>query len=118
MEATPSAAFEVSEAGLLLEFLIVAFDAPAQLGETHQTMERNVLGQRREPVFGRLLLAFGPLDQQPFFRSALASFEVAPRDTNADASKAGRQMLGRALSPCDRAPGAPGQTEREILDRD
>jgi hypothetical protein len=32
MEATPSAAFEMPEADLLLELLIVALDAPAQLG--------------------------------------------------------------------------------------
>jgi hypothetical protein len=29
MEAAPSAAFEMSEPDLLLEFLIVAFDTPA-----------------------------------------------------------------------------------------
>jgi hypothetical protein len=32
MEAAPSAAFEMTEPNLLLKFLIVAFDAPAQLG--------------------------------------------------------------------------------------
>src|SRR5207244_6104962 len=69
MEAAPATTFEMSEPDLLLEFLIVALDAPAQLGEVDQTMEGNVLRKRREPVFGRLLLALGPLDQQPFFRA-------------------------------------------------
>jgi hypothetical protein len=33
MKAAPSAPFEMPESDLLLEFLIVALDAPAQLGE-------------------------------------------------------------------------------------
>ena len=36
MEATPAAPFVVTEPDLLLEFLIVALDAPAQLGEIDQ----------------------------------------------------------------------------------
>src|SRR6266849_6803610 len=58
MEAAPSAALEMSEPHLLLEFLIVALDAPAQLGKVHQAMEGDAFGKGREPVFGRLLLAF------------------------------------------------------------
>src|SRR5712692_6484709 len=75
MKASPSTAFEMPEPDLLLELLIVALDPPAQLGEVDQTMQSNVLGEGREPVFGRFLLAFGPLDQQPFFRSALAALK-------------------------------------------
>src|SRR5260370_38111341 len=78
MEAEPAAAFEMSEADLLLEFLIVALDAPAQLSEVHQAMEGDAFGKGREPVFGRLLLAFRPLDQQPPFRPALAALELGP----------------------------------------
>ena len=36
MEAAPSAPFEMPKPALLLELLIVALDAPAQLGEIHQ----------------------------------------------------------------------------------
>ena len=68
MEAAPSAPFEMPEPDLLLELLIVALDAPAQLGEIDQAVEGDVLRKRREPVFGRLVLALRPLDQQPFFR--------------------------------------------------
>src|SRR5713101_4025520 len=118
MEAAPSAALEMSEPHLLLEFLIVALDAPAQLGKVHQAMEGDAFGKGREPVFGRLLLAFGPLDQQPLFRSALAALEVTPRNANTHTSKARGQALGGALAPFDRAPSALGQTEREFLDRD
>lgn len=41
-------------------------DAPRQFGGD-QIVERNVVRQGREPVIGRSLLAFGPLDQLPFF---------------------------------------------------
>ena len=72
MKAAPSAPFEMPEADLLLELLIVALDAPAQLGEIDQAIEGDVVRQRREPVFGRLGLALRPLDQQPFLRSRSA----------------------------------------------
>src|SRR5450432_1585116 len=42
MEAAPSAPFEMPEPDLLLEFLIVALDAPAQLGDVDQPAEGNV----------------------------------------------------------------------------
>lgn len=53
MEAAPSASFVVREANLLFEFLIVALNAPAQLGNVYQALETDVRRQCREPVFGR-----------------------------------------------------------------
>ena len=88
METAPSATFEVPETDLLLELLIVALDAPAQLGKLHQATESHLLREGREPVLGWLLLAFGPLDQQPFLWSALGALLVAPRNTNTHTSKA------------------------------
>jgi len=46
MEAAPSASLEVSEANLLLEFLIVALDAPAQFGGIDQIDERDGFWKR------------------------------------------------------------------------
>src|SRR5271168_3642590 len=68
MESSPASSFEMGEAEFALEFLIVAFDAPAQFGGIDENFDRSVFGQGREPVFGRLALAFEPLDQQPFER--------------------------------------------------
>src|SRR5665647_3366121 len=104
VEAAQSSALEMPKPNLLLEFLIVALDAPAQLGEVDQRAERDILGKGREPVFGRLFLAFGPLDQQPFLRSALGELVVMMRGTNAHAGKARGQLLDRAFAPRDRAP--------------
>ena len=46
MEATPAAPFKVSESHLLLEFLIVALDAPAQFGGVDQIDERESFWKR------------------------------------------------------------------------
>ena len=42
VEAAPSASFEVTEANLLFEFLVIAFDAPAQFGGIDELSERDV----------------------------------------------------------------------------
>src|SRR5665647_1036763 len=70
VEAAPSSPLEMPKPDLLLELLIVTVDPPAKLGEVDQTAECDVFGKCREPVFGRLVLALRPLDQQPLFRSA------------------------------------------------
>ena len=59
MKAAPAAAFEVPKADLLLEILIVALDAPAQLCKVDQTCERDFLWKLREPVFDRFSFALG-----------------------------------------------------------
>jgi hypothetical protein len=43
VEASPSSTFEMSKPELLLEFQIVALDAPAQLGEIDQNRKSSVL---------------------------------------------------------------------------
>ena len=118
MEAAPTSPFEVTEPDLLLQFMIIALDTPAQFGDVHQFAEGNVLRKRREPVFGGFLLAFGPLDQQPLFRPRLGESVVSMRGTNAHAGEARRQPLAAALAPRDLAPSAPGQAESEFFDRD
>ena len=55
MEAAPAAALVMPEPKFLLQFLIIAFDAPSELGEFDQALKADVLRQGREPVFGGLL---------------------------------------------------------------
>ena len=118
MEAAPSAAFIVPEAEFLLELLVVALDAPAQLGEIDQAVERDVVRKGGEPVFGWLALALGPLDQQPLFRSALGELVIAMGDANPHPGEARGQPIGRAFAPGDHAPGPLGQAKRQLLGRD
>src|SRR6516225_9793404 len=77
LEPPPSAAFEMTETNLLFEFLVVTLDAPAQFRKVHQTIKSSRLRKGRKPVFCRLFLAFRPLDQEPFFWSALPAFKVS-----------------------------------------
>ena len=46
VEAAPASPFVMVETQLILEFLEIALDAPANLGETYQVFKRNVLGNR------------------------------------------------------------------------
>jgi hypothetical protein len=62
VEASPAAALVMSKAEFLLEFLVIALDPPAQLGQIDQPLEGDVVGKVGEPIFGRLLLARPPFD--------------------------------------------------------
>ena len=66
VESPPASPLEMSQAEFALQFLVVAFDAPSQLDGVDETRERRVLGQGREPVFGRLRLTLRPFDDEPF----------------------------------------------------
>src|SRR4051794_282417 len=79
VQAAPAAALEVARAQLLLELLEVPLDAPPQLRGRDQLLQRGRLGQGREPVVRRLLLAPGPLRQEPLLRARLGQPEVVVR---------------------------------------
>ena len=66
METHPASPLVVRETELLLEFLVVALDAPAHLGYEDQLLPGGVARTGREEVLGRFGLAFRPFDQQPF----------------------------------------------------
>src|SRR3984893_11321533 len=117
MKPAPSPPSIVPKPALLLEFLIISLDTPAQLGKVDEPAEADVRRQRREPVFGRLGFAIGPLDQQPLLQQQFRDQLVMP-DANAHAREARRQPIGRAFSPTDRAPGTLGQSKRQLFGRD
>src|SRR5229473_4572406 len=114
MEAPPTAALIVAEADFLLEVVIIALDAPAQLGDVDKAAERHVAVDGREPEFGGRGLALGPFDEQCLFDEPC----LAPdrRNAHADAGKARLQLLVSAFSPSDGAPGVLGQAECQCFD--
>src|SRR5438874_13765600 len=114
MEATPTTPFVVTKPELRLEFFIIAFNAPAKLGVVDQIAERNVFRKRRKPVFGRLLLSLGPLDQQPFLLVSLER-RMSIGQANAQARKARRKDVGGALPPFNRLPGRHRQFKSNLL---
>jgi signal transduction histidine kinase len=56
VEAAQATSFKVVKLNFLLKILLVALDAPAELGKVDQTREGGVLGKCREPVFSRFLI--------------------------------------------------------------
>src|SRR5215469_13864427 len=76
METAPPAPLIIAEAEFLLQLLIVALDAPAQLDEIDQTLKADLLGQCGKPIFGRLGVVLQPLDQQPLFGAWLAQLGI------------------------------------------
>jgi hypothetical protein len=115
VEAAPSPSFKMSQPDLLLEFLIVAFDPPAQLGNVDEPTKRDVFRKRRQPIFGRLLLAFGPFNQQPLLRPTVGEPVISMRDTNAHPGKSRGQLLPCGFPPCDRALGTLWQGHASFL---
>src|SRR4030088_983661 len=114
MKATPAASFIVPEPDFLLELLIIALDAPAQLGGIDQIAECDAARQSREPILGRLLLALGPLDQQPFFGRFAGPF-MARCNVNSHTRKPRGQPFIAAFPPMRqaffRSPRARSLTE-------
>jgi len=51
MESAPASSFEMGEAEVAFEFLVVALDAPAQFGRVDENVDGRVFGQGRKPAF-------------------------------------------------------------------
>src|SRR5262245_3697973 len=63
VEAAPAAAFKVIQPQFVLQFLVIALHAPAQLGEPDQRAGGGGLRQRGQPIVRRGGLPAGPFDQ-------------------------------------------------------
>src|ERR1035438_397948 len=77
MKAAPAAAFEVTQAKFLFQFLIIAFDHPALFSQSDQVAQSDVFRQVRHPVFARFGFTAGPLDEQPLWLARLGKLVVA-----------------------------------------
>src|SRR3954464_7953151 len=117
VEAAPAAALVVPEPQFLLELLVVALDAPPELGKFNQAREADVLRQGREPVFGGLLLAFRPLDQEPFLRARFAQPVIAMSGSDPHPCEARGELVGDALAPTDLGPRRRPKRQRQRLHR-
>src|SRR3982074_901516 len=116
-EAAPSSPFEMPEPCVLLEFLIVALDPPAHLGNINELPEGVVSWKRREPVFDRLLLTIGAFHQEPTLPPGVGAPVIPMCNTNAQAGKSRGQPLRRPLPPRDLAPSPSRQAKRNVRDR-
>src|SRR5271165_4203904 len=96
---------------LLLQFLVVALDAPPQLRRGHQFPQADRRRQVGQPVFRRLLLGLGPFEQQPLFWARLAALVVPMRHAHPPGRKAGMHRAARAFAPTHPAQVAWAQTQ-------
>src|SRR5215213_2769312 len=117
VEAAPTTALVVPEPEFLLELLVVALDAPPELGEFDQAREANVLWQGREPVFGGLLLAFRPLDHEPFRRARLIQPVIAMSGSHPHPCEARGEPIGDARAPGDLGPRLRPKSKCQRPDR-
>src|SRR3954462_4736818 len=115
VETAPAAALVVPEPQFLLELLVIAFDAPPELGEFDEAHEADVLRQGREPVLGGLLLAFRPLDQEPFLRARFAQPVVAMSGSHPHPREARGEPIGCTLAPGDLGPRLRPKSQRQRL---
>src|SRR5712692_8422059 len=115
MEAPPAAALEMVEPELILEFLIVALDTPAQFGEADQISERRRLRQGREPILRGLRVAPRPLDQQPLVRPGLRALLIAMGGPHAQSREAGAHRAARPFAPRHRPPRRRRQCESQLF---
>ena len=88
MKPAPVPAFEVSQAKFLLQFFVVALNAPAHFGNGNEFTQRDLRMQIRQPIFRWLLLPCGPLDQQPLLRMRFLSPIVTMGRANTGSGKA------------------------------
>jgi hypothetical protein len=104
VEASPASTLEVIEADLLFEFLIVAFDSPADLRQADELFWRRIGGHRGQPELGRLWLSFRPLDHEPLVttRRMTQLVSVGRPDTQEGESRSHTALA--ALPPRDHLP--------------
>jgi len=121
VEAAPAAAFIMSEPELLFEFLMVALDAPAQLGQIDQAVEGDVGWNGGEPVLGRRALAPGPGSPRPTTapcRRNAAAIGAAPESVPAPSPppSARRSRARPAAAAPGNSPSAarPGPRDRSL----
>lgn len=99
MQPIPRATLEVIQTHLRFHLLVVALDAPAQLGEVHKTLKRSRLGQRTEPVMRGEFLLRRPLPNQPLLRFRSHSFAVSSRGLHAHRGEQSPSLGSVSVSP-------------------
>src|SRR5215472_7725500 len=117
MEATPGTALEMVKPQLLLEFLEVALDSPAQLGGPDQLFKRGGSGEVGQPILGGFGAGFGPLDEQPPLVMKAGAPIVTVGGTHPDCGKTRAHHAGRALTPAHRAIKRGRKSQSEFAHR-
>ena len=117
MEAAPAAPFEVIETKLVLQFLIVSLDAPAQMGQSSEVGEGRRGGQGGEVVLRRRRFVQRPLAQEPL-DGAEGDPEPGGGGLDPEGHEARPHGGPRAFAPGDGGPGRGGEPAHQGRESD
>ena len=101
VESPPASALKMTQADFLFEFLVVAFNAPPQLGRIYQLCKGNGRIKVGKPIFCGFRFSLGPLDQQPFFRRAITAPIITMPFAHPHGGKSRGEHLVGAFPPGD-----------------
>ena len=118
MKPAPVATFIMTQAELLFQFLVVAFDDPAVFGAMHEFFQTGIVSEIGKPVFGGLGCAAGPLDQHSLFDEGRPVPAVALCGADASGGEARGQAVAGALAPTHLTPVFGGQGLSQFFERE
>ena len=101
VESPPASALKMTQADFLFEFLVVAFNAPPKLCCIYQLFQGNGRIKVGKPIFCGFRFPLGPLDQQPFFRRAVAAPIITMPFAHPHGGKSRGEHLVGAFPPGD-----------------
>lgn len=123
VKSSPTSPFEVVDADLVFEFLVIPLDPPTHMDGGDEFLQGRRARQIAEVVLGRGGLGCRPLDDQPFFRAQCRSVLTMCR-MYADGSEARAHRLCAALPPghglpsrCRQFVGQGGGSDRSMAGR-
>src|SRR3990170_6110993 len=118
MKPTPAPPLVVIQAELVLQFEVIAFDAPAQHRQPYELGLRRLRRHGGQPELPRGRFMARPFDEQPLFGTGGMTIDVAVGRANPDTGEARPHGATGALTPCHVEPDAPRQSDGQIGNSD
>ena len=116
VEASPCSPLEVVEPELLLHLLVVALDAPAQLGAADELFQRGADRERRQPELDRLGLSLRPCAEEPLELPRGLASAVPGGDADSHGGEPGGLASLGALAPGHPRVGVSAQSLGDLCD--
>src|ERR1035437_3884828 len=118
VKPAPVPAFEVSQAKFLLQFFVVALDAPAQFCSGNQFAQSDRGGQIRQPVFGWFFFCLRPFDQQPLLRMRFFAPVITMCHAHTNCCKTRTHPATCSFTPTDLAQVGGAQAQGKVFGRE
>src|ERR1022692_4948447 len=117
MKPTPTSSLEMPQTQFLLQFFIVAFDDPTELGQADQVRDFRCRGQGRQPILRGFGFSLRPLDEQPLLWTRFSTLLITMRRTDPDSGEPRTEQNLGAGSLGDALPRPLRQPLRQRQDR-